>query len=183
MEAIELRSCVSPSPQDGVSTYSCLCKTGLVSHLGCCLHLAATAAHILAFFWGALQDWLLSLVPHLVHAASNILADVTATGCHPRDLLPSMLAGQCGGCSAAAVFRWGHAKVAVTPTALLQSWCLPTHLAQPQPLVSECWGAIKLLACVVQLLVCLLQQGWPAPVSCGCLRQCMLCSAEHALRQ
>eukprot|EP00891_Asterochloris_glomerata_P005240 jgi/Astpho2/5240/gw1.00074.105.1_t len=22
-----------------------------------------------------------------------------------------MLAGQCGGCSAAAVFRWGHAKV------------------------------------------------------------------------
>ena len=130
------------------------------------------------FFGGALQDWLLSLVPHLVHAASNILADVTATGCHPRDLLPSMLAGQCGGCSAAAVFRWGHAKVAVTPTALLQSWCLPTHLAQPQPSVSECWGAIKLLACVVQLLVCQLQQGWPAPVSCGCLRQCMLCTAD-----
>ena len=61
-----------------------------------------------------LQDWLLSLVPHLVHAASNVLADVTATGCHLRDLLPSMLAGQCGGCSAAAVFRWGYDKAAVT---------------------------------------------------------------------
>ena len=109
--ADQLHCCAGPSLQDGTRMYLRLCKTGLC-HIwsSVCTFLQLLPASLLP----PLQDWLLTLVPHLVHAASNVLADVTATGCHPRDLLPSMLAGQCGGCSAAAVFRWGYDKVAVT---------------------------------------------------------------------
>ncbi len=41
-------------------------------------------------------SWAVQLAPRLVHERSNALAAVRAEGCVPRDLLPSMLAGQCG---------------------------------------------------------------------------------------
>ena len=51
------------------------------------------------------QDWWASLVPKLVHAHSNVLARIRAEGCKPVDLLPSLMAAQCGNCSAAASLR------------------------------------------------------------------------------
>jgi hypothetical protein len=50
-------------------------------------------------------EWRVELAPKLVHERSNVLAHVRAAGCAPRDLLPSMLAGQCGRCAASAAFR------------------------------------------------------------------------------
>ena len=52
------------------------------------------------------QDWSVSLQPRLVHAHSNVLASLRSHGCSPLDLLPSLMAAQCGGCSAAASLRW-----------------------------------------------------------------------------
>jgi hypothetical protein len=49
--------------------------------------------------------WALTLAPRLVHERSNVLAAVTPEGCAPVDLLPSLLAAQCGECSAQAAFR------------------------------------------------------------------------------
>ncbi|GAB4820690.1 hypothetical protein N2152v2_007736 [Parachlorella kessleri] len=51
------------------------------------------------------NPWVVQLLPKLVHERSNVLAVVRAEGCVPRDLLPSMLAGQCARCAAAAAFR------------------------------------------------------------------------------
>ena len=51
------------------------------------------------------QDWSAHLTPRLVHAHSNVLASLRATGCSPLDLLPSLMAAQCSNCSAAASLR------------------------------------------------------------------------------
>ncbi|KAL4457732.1 hypothetical protein ABPG75_012597 [Micractinium tetrahymenae] len=49
--------------------------------------------------------WLVELAPKLVHERSNMLAQLRAEGCSPLDMLPSMLAGQCGQCASSAAFR------------------------------------------------------------------------------
>ena len=49
--------------------------------------------------------WTASLKPRLVHAHSNVLASIKTEGCHPLDLLPSLMGAQCGNCSAAASLR------------------------------------------------------------------------------
>ena len=51
-----------------------------------------------------LDSWL-SLRPQLMHSASNMLCELVSEGCSPIDLLPAMLGGQCGNCSAAVTFR------------------------------------------------------------------------------
>ena len=53
------------------------------------------------------QPWRLEIHARLVHASSNVIARVRATGCAPIDLLPSLMAGQCASCSSVAAFRWG----------------------------------------------------------------------------
>ena len=52
------------------------------------------------------QPWRIEVAPRLVHAASNVLARLRPLGCNPIDLLPSLLAGQCGSCSSIAAFRY-----------------------------------------------------------------------------
>lgn len=54
---------------------------------------------------GCHQAWHVAVVPKLVHERSNTLAHLRARGCAPADMLPSLLAGQCGRCSSAAAFR------------------------------------------------------------------------------
>ena len=49
--------------------------------------------------------WTACLKPRLVHAHSNVLASIKTEGCHPLDLLPSLMGAQCGNCSAAASLR------------------------------------------------------------------------------
>lgn len=41
----------------------------------------------------------------LVHEHSVVLARLWPSGCTPADLLPSLLAAQCGACSAVAAIR------------------------------------------------------------------------------
>jgi hypothetical protein len=52
--------------------------------------------------------WEASAAPRLVHERSNVLATVSARGCAPLDLLPSVAAAQCGVCGAQAAFRSVH---------------------------------------------------------------------------
>ena len=49
--------------------------------------------------------WEVEVAPKLLHERSNVLAHVRCRGCTPADLLPSMLAGQCGSCASSAAFR------------------------------------------------------------------------------
>ena len=51
------------------------------------------------------QAWEVQVAPKLVHERSNVLSLLRSTGCAPIDLLPSMLAGQCGRCASSAAFR------------------------------------------------------------------------------
>ena len=54
---------------------------------------------------GCHQAWGVHVAPKLVHERSNTLTHLRPQGCNPVDLLPSLLAGQCGRCAAAASFR------------------------------------------------------------------------------
>ncbi|GLC36785.1 hypothetical protein PLESTB_000783200 [Pleodorina starrii] len=49
--------------------------------------------------------WSLVMRPHFVHATSNSLCVIKPEGCRPVDLLPSLMAGQCGECSAVMSLR------------------------------------------------------------------------------
>ncbi|KAK9788279.1 hypothetical protein WJX73_004020 [Symbiochloris irregularis] len=62
----------------------------------CTLELGCSSCH---------QPWRLDVAPRLVHASSNVLARVRAAGCAPIDLLPGLMAGQCGPCTSTAAFR------------------------------------------------------------------------------
>lgn len=62
---------------------------------------SAPAQHSGGLEWGGEcghchSPMLVQLVPRMVHDRSNVLAVIRAEGCTPMDLLPSMLAGQCG---------------------------------------------------------------------------------------
>jgi len=58
---------------------------------------------------GCHLPWHVQLVPRIVHAGSNILAVLrNVEGCAPRDMLPSILSGQCAGCNRLAAFRGVH---------------------------------------------------------------------------
>ena len=48
-----------------------------------------------------------------VHEASSVLAKLWPTGCVPADLLPSLLAAQCGACTTIASFRRAHDSIAL----------------------------------------------------------------------
>jgi hypothetical protein len=50
-------------------------------------------------------DLAVLLRPRFVHASSNVLAGLKATGCSPRDLLPSVYGATCADCDAVCALR------------------------------------------------------------------------------
>lgn len=119
------------------------------------------------------QAWSVQLVPKVVHERSNLLAVVRAEGCAPVDLLPSMLAGQCGRWDRGLVMCAGGppAAAALHKLSSRSTWrpggyaiCSWAHSAQVRrcsrlPLCAS-WGAER-----AQLRPLPLQDCFPGPVA------------------
>lgn len=50
-------------------------------------------------------SWLIVMRPRFVHESANVLCVLKPLGVIPRDLLPSLWAGQCGTCSGVMSMR------------------------------------------------------------------------------